>query len=316
MRVVFMGTPDIAVPVLKALAAFHDVVGVYTRPDSVRKRGNALIPSPIKAAALELGLDVYCPKTLRDEAEVEALRALRPDVICVMAYGAILTQDVLDIPPFGCLNVHGSLLPRWRGAAPIERAILAGDAYAGVCVMRMERGLDTGDYCNVKKCVVGDKDQAALSAEISQFGAQALIEALDVLASGRSLDWVAQDESRVTYAEKIGQGELDLSADDGCVQAVAKICASSEAHPSHANIAGKSVIVLRAQVACDDLANEVGQGLSSGEARFVQKRLLCKAQDGCFEVLECKPAGKKAMDARAFAAGIQGVKNSILIWGN
>ena len=144
MRVVFMGTPAFAATILDDLAEQHDVAAVYTRPDAVRGRGKRLEPSPVKAAAERRGLRVLTPRTLRDEAAQRELASFAPDVICVAAYGAILPKEVLDIPRFGCLNVHASLLPRWRGAAPIERAILAGDEEAGVCIMRMEVGLDTG----------------------------------------------------------------------------------------------------------------------------------------------------------------------------
>ena len=146
MRVVFMGTPDFAASILIELKEQHDVVAVYTRADAVRGRGKKLVPSPVKEVALGANIPVFEPRTLRDEAEVERLRALDPDVICVAAYGMILPQAVLDIPKHGCLNVHASLLPKYRGAAPIERAILNGDDEAGVCIMRMEAGLDTGDY--------------------------------------------------------------------------------------------------------------------------------------------------------------------------
>ena len=144
MRIVFMGSPEYAAIILGRLAEVHEVVGVYTNADKVRSRGSKTDPTPVKALAEELGLPVFTPRTLRDEAVQEELRALTPDAICVAAYGKILPQAVLDIPPLGCINVHASLLPRWRGAAPIQRAILAGDEIQGVSIMRREAGLYRG----------------------------------------------------------------------------------------------------------------------------------------------------------------------------
>ncbi len=165
MRVVFMGTPAFAATILDDLAEQHDVAAVYTRPDAVRGRGKRLEPSPVKAAAERRGLRVLTPRTLRDEAAQRELASFAPDVICVAAYGAILPKEVLDIPRFGCLNVHASLLPRWRGAAPIERAILAGDEEAGVCIMRMEEGLDTGAYCVCRTARIDGKTAPELTDE-------------------------------------------------------------------------------------------------------------------------------------------------------
>lgn len=167
MRVVFMGTPRFAAEILDELAEFHEIAAVYTRPDAVRGRGKALVPSPVKEVAERRGLPVRTPRTLRDAAVLSELAAFAPDVICVAAYGAILPKEVLDLPPFGCLNVHGSLLPRWRGAAPIERAILAGDEEIGVCIMAMEEGLDTGDYCVCRSLPAGSRTAAELTEELA-----------------------------------------------------------------------------------------------------------------------------------------------------
>ena len=207
MRVVFMGTPSFSATILEELACAHEVVEVYTRPDAVRGRGRALSPSPVKELASSLGLPVSTPKTLRDAEVQRALADLRPDAICVAAYGAILPREVLDIAP--CLNVHASILPRWRGAAPIQHAILAGDAEAGVCIMRMEEGLDTGDFCIVRRVDATGKDAASLTDELANLGARALLSALDQLASG-GLRWVAQDEAQATYAHKIEKGQLEI----------------------------------------------------------------------------------------------------------
>lgn len=230
MRVVFMGTPRFAAEILDELAEFHEIAAVYTRPDAVRGRGKALVPSPVKEVAERRGLPVRTPRTLRDAAVLSELAAFAPDVICVAAYGAILPKEVLDLPPFGCLNVHGSLLPRWRGAAPIERAILAGDEEIGVCIMAMEEGLDTGDYCVCRSLPAGSRTAAELTEELAALGASALLTAL-AQAEGGNLRWVAQDEALVTYAEKIAKGELNLDPAESAVANDRRVRASAPPIP-------------------------------------------------------------------------------------
>ena len=313
MRVVFMGTPRFAAEILDELAEFHEIAAVYTRPDAVRGRGKALVPSPVKEVAERRGFPVRTPRTLRDAEVLSELAAFAPDVICVAAYGAILPKDVLDLPPFGCLNVHGSLLPRWRGAAPIERAILAGDEEIGVCIMAMEEGLDTGDFCVCRSLPAGSRTAAELTEELAALGASALLTALAQAEAG-NLRWVAQDEAQVTYAEKIGKDELSLSPADTVEQACRKVRASSAAHPAHAIIAGKDVTVLAARPAPADRTDAVCAGMEPGSVRFAAKRLYLGAADGAIELMEVKPAGKAAMAAKAFAAGIQGIKEDTKTW--
>ena len=313
MRIVFMGTPDFAASVLSELASQHDVVAVYTRPDAVRGRGKQLVPSPVKVEACERGIPVFTPKTLRDADEQQALAALEPDAICVAAYGMLLPAEVLSIPKHGCLNVHASLLPRWRGAAPIERAILSGDEEAGVCIMRMEEGLDTGDYCVCRSLEVGDKDVVLLTDLLADLGAHALLTALSQLEAG-CIRWTRQDAEHVTYAEKIGKDELALSPADTVELACRKVRASSAAHPAHATVAGKDITVLAAQPAPAEQAEAACAGMEPGSVRLVAKRLYLGAADGAMELLEVKPAGKAAMAAKAFAAGIQGIKENTKTW--
>ena len=309
MRIVFMGTPSFAAAILEELVSQHEVVAVYTRPDAVRGRGRSLVASPVKELAVSEGIPVHTPKTLRDADEQAKLSAYEPDAICVAAYGMILPREVLDLPKYGCINVHASLLPRWRGAAPVERAILAGDRQAGVCIMRMEEGLDTGDYCVCRSTDIGDKCAEDLTDELANLGARALLTALERIAAGCN-DWVKQGEDEVTYAGKIEKGELDL--DPSCSAAVngLRVQASSEPHPSRCAIAGKRVTVLKAQVVPeDDAVFGLLQSFEAGFAQFVAKRLLLACESGVLEVVELKPDGKKAMDAKAFAAGLQVLKN-------
>lgn len=309
-----MGTPEFAATVLEDLIEQHEVVGVYTRPDAVRGRGKEKQASPVKRVAEKHGIEVYEPVSLRSTEVQDELRALAPAAICVAAYGAILPQEVLDIPQYGCLNVHASLLPRWRGAAPVERAILADDSEVGVCIMRMEAGLDTGDYCICRTANTEDKTAADLTDELANLGSHALLTALVHVQEGVA-DWIKQDEAQVTYAAKIEKGELDIVASDTARQAVLKVHASSVAHPSRCVIGGRSLTLIEvSDIHTDEHDRELTEGMSVQEVRFVEKRLFLGMVDGAFEVKELKPDGKQAMPAKAFAAGIQGIKENTITW--
>lgn len=323
MRVVFMGTPQFAAVILEELAGHHDVVGVFTRKDAVRGRGSKLQASPVKAMAEELGLKVFEPATLRDEAVQAQIASLKPDVICVAAYGAILPKAVLDIPPFGCLNVHASLLPRWRGAAPIERAILAGDEEVGVCIMAMEEGLDTGDYCIVRSIPVDGRSGEDLTDELANLGARALITALEHVEAG-SVHWVSQSEEGMTYADMIAKGELNLDPGASAVENARRVQASSAAHPARCVIAGRGASIIAVKVAnsakpsvfLDDegAASDTVSNLVAGTAAFKDKKLLLGCADGTLEVLELKPDGKREMDAASFAAGMPALRAGGAPW--
>lgn len=299
MRIVFMGTPDFAVPSLRALAAAHDVALVLTRPDAVRSRGKKLEPSPVKAAALELGLPVLEAKRMEPDV-VDALRAARADVFCVAAYGCILPDEVLTMAPLGCVNVHASLLPRWRGAAPIQRAILAGDAEAGVSIMRIGHGVDTGAYCAQASCSVAGKSADELTSELAELGAGLLLEVLPELAAG-TVSWTEQDEALVTHAAKIQKAELRLDPAVSAADNERRALASSDAAPARCMLAGKPVRVLAARV-----APVSGAVLAAGELAIQGGRVLLGCGEGALEVLELKPDGKRAMDAAAWAAGQRG----------
>ncbi|WP_302961827.1 methionyl-tRNA formyltransferase [uncultured Adlercreutzia sp.] len=305
MRVVYMGTPAFSASILEQLIPHHEVVAVYTRPDAVRGRGKELVPSPVKQVAEAAGIPVRCPRTLRDAEEQAALAALAPDVICVAAYGLLLPPEVLAIPAHGCLNVHGSLLPRWRGAAPIERAILAGDAEVGVCIMAMEEGLDTGDFCVCRSIPADGATAEGLTADLADLGASALLVALSQVEAGR-VAWVRQDEEQVTYAEKIAKGELNLDPAEPVVVNDRRVRASSAAHPARCLIGGRAVTVLAARPA--DAA------LAPGAARLSAKRLYIGCADGALEVTEVKPDGKRAMEAKAFAAGVPALRGEEGTW--
>lgn len=311
MRVVFMGTPEFAQTILETLIdSNHEIVGVVTRPDAVRSRGKKLISSPVKQCALEHNISVLEYSSLNSDEAYEALAAINADVFCVAAYGAILPKRILEMPCFGCLNVHGSLLPRWRGAAPIERAILAGDTQTGIGIMRMEEGLDTGAVAKTCTVDIDSIPATELSHILALQGGSALVQVLDVLESGERLEWHPQPNEGITYAEKLAKGELDLSPDMPSLEAKRCVQASSEHHPSRCVVAGKELTVVSASLADSDVVIDAGQVV------FQAKRLYIGFEDGVLELHTVKPAGKKNMDGKAFAAGIQGIKQGGICWGS
>ncbi len=211
LRIVFAGTPEFAVPALRAGAARGEVVAVYTQPDRPAGRGRQLQMSPVKQAALELGLPVQQPLNFKSDEAQDMLRSHAADLMVVVAYGLILPQAVLDTPRLGCWNVHASLLPRWRGAAPIQRAIASGDTVSGVCLMQMEKGLDTGPVLLQLKTPIGPKETGgSLHDRLSQLGAEVLRDGLALARAGMTLQAEAQPKDGVTYARKIEKSEAKL----------------------------------------------------------------------------------------------------------
>ena len=211
LRIVFAGTPDFSVPVLQALIdSEHEIIAAYTQPDRPAGRGREPRPSPVKQLALQHALNVYQPESLRDEAEQQQLKALDPDLMIVVAYGLLLPEAVLSIPRLGCINVHASLLPRWRGAAPIQRAILAGDQQTGITIMQMDKGLDTGAMLASAACEIRPDDTgASLHYRLMHLGADTLLQCLPALAAGE-LTAEPQDDSLATYADKLSKQEAEI----------------------------------------------------------------------------------------------------------
>ena len=211
LRLVFAGTPEFSVPVLQALIdSGYEIAGVYTQPDRPAGRGREPRPSPVKQRALEHGLTVFQPESLKPEAEQQQLQALNPELMIVVAYGLLLPQAVLSIPRLGCINVHASLLPRWRGAAPIQRAILAGDRQTGITIMQMDEGLDTGGMLARAVCDIKPEDTgSSLHDRLMQLGADTLIQSLALLQRGE-LTAESQDDSHATYANKLSKQEAEI----------------------------------------------------------------------------------------------------------
>jgi methionyl-tRNA formyltransferase len=211
LKIIFAGTPEFSVPPLRELIrSSHQVVAVYSQPDRPAGRGRKLTAGPVKRLALEHAIPVYQPKNFRAEEDLAALEALRADLMVVVAYGLILPQRVLDAPRLGCINIHASLLPRWRGAAPIQRAVLAGDAHTGITIMEMETGLDTGPMLLKRELAIGpDETGGALHDRLSELGAEALMAALPGIVEG-TLEAEPQDEALANYAHKLEKAESTL----------------------------------------------------------------------------------------------------------
>jgi methionyl-tRNA formyltransferase len=266
LRIVFAGTPEFAVPALRACAARGEVVAVYTQPDRPAGRGRQLQMSPVKQAALELGLPVQQPLNFKSEEALDMLRSYEADLMVVVAYGQILPQAVLDTPRLGCWNVHASLLPRWRGAAPIQRAIAAGDTITGVCLMQMEKGLDTGPVLLQLKTPIGPKDNGgSLHDRLSQLGAEVLRDGLTLARAGMSLQAEAQPEAGVTYARKIEKSEAKLEWDLSAKALADQIRAFNPWPVAETELQDERVRVYQAMVLGDDSGKPPGTVLAAGK---------------------------------------------------
>jgi methionyl-tRNA formyltransferase len=262
MRIAFMGTPEFAVPTLDALvAAGHQIVAVYSQPPRRAGRGKALRPSPVQERAEALGIEVRTPLTLRDEAEQAAFAALDLDVAVVAAYGLILPQAILEAPKQGCLNVHGSILPRWRGAAPIQRAILAGDETTGITIMGMERGLDTGPMYAVRETAIDAKTAGELTVVLAAIGAALMVDVLNRLPA---LAPVPQPEEGVTYAAKVEKEEARIDFSKPATEVERQIRAFNPVPGAFFEYEGERIKILGATV--QELSGEPGVVLDHGLA--------------------------------------------------
>ncbi|MBW7917852.1 MAG: methionyl-tRNA formyltransferase [Anaerolineales bacterium] len=299
-RVVFMGSPDFALPGLRALASRYQIVGVVTQPDRASGRGRALKPPPVKTLALELGLPLVQPEKLRQPEAVQQLRAWNPDLIVVAAFGQILKPEVLDLPRFGCLNVHASLLPRWRGAAPINAAILAGDEETGITIMKMDAGLDTGGILAQRAFRLSpDVTAGAAFDALSALGADLLLESLPDYLAGK-LTPVPQPEDGVTYAPMLKKedGRLDFARPADELER--RVRAMNPWPGAWFEWDGNLLKVARAKT----LGGEKGR--ASGIRLVVEGRPAVTCADGALVLEEVQPAGKRPMSGRAFLAGARG----------
>jgi len=296
LRLVFMGTPDFAVPTLLALAdSGHEIAAVYTRaPKPAGRRGLELQPTPIEREARRLGLPVKTPKTLRDEAAQDEFRAFDADAAVVIAYGLLLPKPVLDAPRLGCFNVHASLLPRWRGAAPIHRAIMAGDKESGVTIMKMDEGLDTGAMAMVERVPIApDMTTGDLHDALARLGADLMVRALAALERG-SLTLTPQPEQGVTYADKISKDETRIDWAKPWQEVHNHIRGLSPFPGAWCEIDGVRVKVLR---------STRGEG-SGAPGTVLDDKLTIACGTGAVRLTQVQRAGAKAMSAEEFLRGV------------
>lgn len=294
LRIIFAGTPDFAARHLDALlSSEHQIVGVFTQPDRPAGRGKKLMSSPVKVLAEEKGLPVFQPASLRAAENQQLVASLNADVMVVVAYGLILPKAVLDMPRLGCINVHGSLLPRWRGAAPIQRSLWAGDTETGVTIMQMDVGLDTGDMLYKLACPITPQDTSAtLYDKLAQLGPQGLLETLQQLAQGRIQPQV-QDEALVTYAEKLSKEEARIDWSLSAAQLERCIRAFNPWPMSWLLIDEQPVKVWQASVIPSATSAEPGTIVDASKTG-----IQVATADGILNLESLQPAGKKAMSAQ------------------
>ena len=304
MRIVFAGTPDFAVPILQSLLnSKHSVVGVYSQPDRPAGRGRKLVPGPVKQLALQHAVPVFQPVSLKNADAQRELAELKPDLMVVVAYGLILPQAVLDLPGRGCVNLHASLLPRWRGAAPVQRAILAGDNESGVCLMRMEAGLDSGPVLAEVRTDISSEDTAGtLHDRLSQLAAELLAVHLDDLEQG-NLEPGIQDEALVTYAGKLDKSESAIDWQQDATYLERQVKAFNPWPVAQTRYDNKALRIWNAR-AIDGSAGTPGSVVAAGK-----QGIDVACGNGCLRLLEIQMPGAKRLDAADFlnARNVDGV---------
>ncbi len=307
MRVVYAGTPEFAVPALQALlAAGHEVVAVYCQPDRPAGRGRKLTFGPVKQVAVEAGIPVEQPLSLKPPEAQQTLRDYAPDVMIVAAYGLILPQAVLDIPRYGCLNIHGSLLPRWRGAAPIQRAIQAGDTETGVTIMQMAAGLDTGDMLHKVVCPITPHDGGqSIHDKLAAQGATALLHTLELLAAGK-LQPEVQDDARANYAHKLTKAEAQIDWTQAAA-VIDRTIRAFDAYPVAFTLYEGQPLRLFASSLPSPLAGEgLGMGGASPPGRVIAESkcgIDIATGDGVVRILSLQLPGGKRLTAEQFLNG-------------
>lgn len=303
LRIIFAGTPDFAARHLDALlSSEHQVVGVFTQPDRPAGRGKKLMPSPVKVLAEEKGVPVFQPGSLRPQENQQLVADLQADIMVVVAYGLILPKAVLDMPRLGCINVHGSLLPRWRGAAPIQRSLWAGDAQTGVTIMQMDVGLDTGDMLHKLSCpITADDTSGSLYDKLADLGPHGLLHTLTQLAAGTAKPEV-QDEALVTYAEKLSKEEARVDWSLSAAQLERCIRAFNPWPMSYIVIDEQPVKIWQASVINTPTSAAPGTILEAN-----RQGIQVATGEGILNLLSLQPAGKKAM-------GVQDLLNSRREW--
>ncbi len=306
IRLVFAGTPEFAAVSLTALLeSSYQPIAVYCQPDRPSGRGRKLRAGPVKALAIEHGVEVMQPQSFKQADTIAAFKALKPDVLVVVAYGLILPQAVLDIPTYGAINVHASLLPRWRGAAPIQRAILAGDSETGITTMQMDAGLDTGDMLFKSVCAIDAEDSASrLHDKLASLGAQTLMKTLDRLANGE-LSSEKQDEELATYAAKISVEEARLDWNLGAEQLALRVRAFNPVPVAHSTYDGERYKFWQASALTEKTQSAPGTIIALSKSG-----VDVQTKNGLLRITKLQAPGKRAMNVADFVNG-----NSLLTEG-
>ncbi len=296
MKIIFAGTPDFAVPALQMLIdSEHQICAVYTQPDRPSGRGKKLTAGAVKQLAVDAGLAVFQPETFKDPQQIQQLRSFDADLLVVIAYGMILPQEVLDITKLGSINIHGSLLPRWRGAAPIQRAIMAGDKETGITIMKMVRKLDAGDMLHKEKCEIGDQETASqLHDKMAELGAIGLAKTLPLIESGTVIA-EPQDESLVTYAEKLHKSEAQIDWTRPAEELARKVRGLNAWPVAQTVLNGQVLRIWQAQVLDSDVQMTPGEVLTKKEKVFD-----VATGKGVLRLLEIQLPGGKRMNAQSF----------------
>ncbi|MCG7899279.1 MAG: methionyl-tRNA formyltransferase [Candidatus Thiodiazotropha lotti] len=296
LKIIFAGTPDFAASALQALLSTeHRVVAVYTQPDRPAGRGRKVQFSPVKQLAVEHDLEVFQPKTLKDPEAQQILQRHQADLMVVVAYGLLLPQAVLDIPRLGCINIHASLLPRWRGAAPIQRAILAGDEMSGVTIMQMEAGLDTGPMLSIRSTPIDPAETGgSLHDRLAELGSEALIEVLPGLSEGR-VKAIPQDDSQANYASKLDKEEARVDWSQSAVQIDRQVRAFNPWPVAHCLYGEKVMRVWNSEVVSGDGSATPGQVVATGKTGFD-----VATGEGVLRITQLQMPGKRAMAAGDF----------------
>ena len=298
MKILFMGTPDFASESLRALIkSENEIVGVVSQPDRPKGRGHKLVPTDVKVTAQEAGLTVYQPELLKNEAFLPTLEELNPDIIVVAAYGRILPEYILNYPRYGCINVHASLLPKYRGAAPIQRAVLNGDDETGVCIMKMEKGLDTGDIISVKSTAIGEYETSGeLFDRLAKIGGDLLVRTIKDIETGNAV-YTKQDDEKSTYAEKITKETACIDWEKSSTQISKQICAMNPFPGAYTTYMGDTLKIYEAE-------KTEGEG-KPGQILGIEKKkgLKVACKNGAIFIKTVQFAGLKRMNIEDYARG-------------
>ncbi|MFR1833011.1 MAG: methionyl-tRNA formyltransferase [Lachnospiraceae bacterium] len=307
MRIVFMGTPDFSVAALNSLTeAGHQILACVTQPDKPKGRGKAVLMTPVKMRALELGIPVYQPEKVREPEFLKVLTELNPEVIVVVAFGQIISQDILDLPKYGCINIHASLLPKYRGAAPIQWALIDGETETGITTMMMDAGLDTGDMLEKEAVPIDRQDTGeSLHDKLALAGGRLIVSTLEKLEAG-ALTRTKQPETGTCYAKKITKelGDIDWSMD---APAIERLIRALNSWPSaYSSLKGKTIKIWKAQVLDGEHEGTPGQ-----ITEVLKDGLIVTCGSGALKLCELQLEGKKRMDAGAFLRGFSVEKGAV-----